>query len=1157
MRIGDGVGRAALAAAALTCAAGAVFAAGPVAVGSAPAAAQMKLAPADMLETVEVAPLDFAALRLEDDERDRAGLAPRFAVPHAVSITPDERGFWELAENGDMVWRLKVSSAGAVNLNFGFTRFALPDSATLFVYSADGDDVVRGFTSADNGAHGELWTPVVPGEAAVIELSVAPEEMRAVELELGSINVGYRGFESLWADGEASAEGRPSDDRDGACNIDVACPIADPWDEIIRSVGVISTGGSTFCTGFMVNNTASDLTPYFMTADHCTVGASDAPSLVVYWNFENSTCRTPGSSASGGPGDGQLNEFNTGSTLIADYAPSDFTLLLLDDDPNPDWRVTFAGWDRSGAEATTAIAVHHPSTDEKRISFEYDPTTTTDYLADAVDPNQTHVRVDDWDEGTTEPGSSGSPLFDQNGRVIGQLHGGFAACGNDDPDWYGRISVSWDGGGTPATRLRDWLDPLDTGATFVDTLDGAGLSVSPSSPVGHRGLLGGPWSDDPTAYDLTNPSPTAVDYEVSIAPGGTLPLLLDGSTAPVVGTLPGLTGAATVSVSIDPSAATLPEGVYFADVVFEDQTNGRERIITHTLENGITGFEVTPAGGLEASGPEGGPFGPTRTFTVTSTQPTPIDVRVAAADPWVLIDGGTSQVTLPLAGEGASADVEVSIGPDADAFAPGLFDSSVVFIDDTGSAPTEARAVALDVGKITVASDDVPIGITDNTTIESTLDVAVSQCIGSVEASVDISHTFIGDLEVDLIGPDGTTVRLHDRTGGSSSDIVATYDDASNPPDGPGSLADFEETASAGTWTLRISDNAGLDQGTLNGWSVAISVLGDACPPSAGDVAAETGAQTPVVIALDCSSSAASVDHVVTSLPTFGELTDPADNAAITTVPYVLAGSSVRYTPAAGFAGEESFAYGCIDAGGTAGATVTVLAGDETVFYSEPMDSDPGYASSGLWEFGVPSGPGAPASGATGDFVYATDLDAEYPNNSPVETLDAGPFDLSAVFNATFSFQQWLAIENDTWDDAAVRMSTDGGATWQPLWVHDAPTQQPDSWTLREFDISSAAGSADVRFRWEIGPTDGSATYAGFHIDDVEIRGLVASTPPACPGDVTGDGQTDVSDFFALGGNFGTTSGATRADGDLDGDGAVDVSDFFILGGDFGCPSGP
>ena len=54
--------------------------------------------------------------------------------------------------------------------------------------------------------------------------------------------------------------------------------------------------------------------------------------------------------------------------------------------------------------------------------------------------------MDAWDEGVTEPGSSGSPLFDQNGRIIGQLYGGSAACQGTSAngyDYYGRLGVSW------------------------------------------------------------------------------------------------------------------------------------------------------------------------------------------------------------------------------------------------------------------------------------------------------------------------------------------------------------------------------------------------------------------------------------------------------------------------------------------------------------------------------------------------------------------------------------------------------------------------------------------------------------------------------------------------------------------------------------------
>src|SRR5690606_19914610 len=120
---------------------------------------------------------------------------------------------------------------------------------------------------------------------------------------------------------------------------------------------------------------------------------------------------------------------------LAESAKSDFALVRLNQQPDPAWNVNYAGWDNSGVDATTAVALHHPSTDEKSISFDFDGTTVTNYLGEDVDSSYTHVRVSDWDVGTTEPGSSGSPLFDQNHRVIGQLHGGYASCSSKTSDW--------------------------------------------------------------------------------------------------------------------------------------------------------------------------------------------------------------------------------------------------------------------------------------------------------------------------------------------------------------------------------------------------------------------------------------------------------------------------------------------------------------------------------------------------------------------------------------------------------------------------------------------------------------------------------------------------------------------------------------------------
>jgi len=416
-----------------------------------PAGLTLNVEPLGSVEQIVLPSVDKAQIDAEDADRERTGLAPRFAVPFAMSKTTRTAGTWEALENGDRIWRLRVLSQGASTLNFGFGRYLMPAGGKLFVYSPDGTSVRGPFTDQDNDVHGEFWTPVVLGGEAVIELVIPDEMLPYLKLELTAVNHGYKDF---WVSGA---------DKSGSCNVDVICPEGDLWRDEIRSVAVISTGGSTFCSGFMVNNAENDNTPYFMTAAHCGINAGNAASLVVYWNYETSTCD--------GPLDGTLDQYNSGAIFRAARSGSDFTLVELDDDPDEAFNVHWAGWDNSDDDPTSATAIHHPSTDEKRISFEDDPLTTTSYLGAASPGDSTHIRVADWDVGTTEGGSSGSGLWNQDHRIVGQLHGGYAACGNNDADWYGRFSVSWDTGATAAARLKDWLDPGDTGAVTVDGVD--------------------------------------------------------------------------------------------------------------------------------------------------------------------------------------------------------------------------------------------------------------------------------------------------------------------------------------------------------------------------------------------------------------------------------------------------------------------------------------------------------------------------------------------------------------------------------------------------------------------------------------------------------------------------------------------------------------
>jgi lysyl endopeptidase len=390
-------------------------------------------------------PLDVNAIHDQEVANEKKGEAPRFAVPHKVSIKPS----WEKS-GADYVWTHQVTAPNAVSLNFGFTRFNLPEGAELNIYSADRTQFIRSFTSEDNNVNNQLWTPVIMSDDVIIEV-VAPATVASkVDIELGQIGQGFRTF------GQSTLKA-------GSCNIDVACSESKGWEKEVNSVAVISTGGSAFCTGFMVNNTSGDKTPYFMTAAHCRITASSAPSLVTYWNYQTSKC--------GGSRDGKMTDFQSGSVHLASGTKSDFTLVKLNSQPKAEWGVNYAGWDASlTGHDSPSVAIHHPNVDEKSISFENQNAVISSYGGQSSPGDNTHVRIIDWDKGTTEPGSSGSPLFNKDHRVVGQLHGGGAACGNDLSDYYGRLNTSWKGDGTRGGSLKDHLDAANTGKLVTDTI---------------------------------------------------------------------------------------------------------------------------------------------------------------------------------------------------------------------------------------------------------------------------------------------------------------------------------------------------------------------------------------------------------------------------------------------------------------------------------------------------------------------------------------------------------------------------------------------------------------------------------------------------------------------------------------------------------------
>jgi hypothetical protein len=386
-------------------------------------------------------------------------------------------GQWDQLDADTWVWRLMVHSENAKTLDFGLFDFYLPPTAELRFYDWSGELAKGPFTDQKNQSHKQLWPGPLLGDIATVELKVSSKYKDYVSFSIKQITRGYR---NIWPDlnllpkaaNQTFWDNETNENlKSGSCNVDVICDEADAWRDQIRSVARYIRDGIFLCTGTLINNTANDGRPLFLTANHCGFNESNAASINLWWNYQSSQCRAIGSGANGTPiSISGFNDTQSGATFKAGFELTDFALLELDEYPLASYNVYYSGWDKRNIAPSSAVGIHHPNGEAKRISFDNNPLS--------IVGGENFLRVLDWDLGTTEAGSSGSGLWNSENLLVGQLFGGTAACGNNLEDNYGRLYKSWEGGGSPNSRLKDWLDPINTGAQILQGRECADLSVS-------------------------------------------------------------------------------------------------------------------------------------------------------------------------------------------------------------------------------------------------------------------------------------------------------------------------------------------------------------------------------------------------------------------------------------------------------------------------------------------------------------------------------------------------------------------------------------------------------------------------------------------------------------------------------------------------------
>jgi lysyl endopeptidase len=760
------------------------------------------------LAVLELDPISPGVLMAEDiEEKDGQGL--RYAVPFGVKLSPQRDGHWDTLASGDRLWRLRVRVPGATDLNLAFTRYRLPQGATLHLWSESARYHEGPYGARDNKQHGQLWTPPVPGDTAVVELFVPAATDSVAVLELTQVNAGYRDL--------FGHAGGPFLKSHGACNIDVVCPEGDPWRDQIRSVATYSRGGGRICTGSLIMDVPGSFTPFFLTAHHCGMTAANAPSLVVFWNFESPVC--------GMRDGGSLADNQTGSTLLASRNDVDMALLQLDDEPDEAFNVHYSGWDRTGTAPPGAVAIHHPRTHVKSISFANSPLTSQASCIGGPGTPDTHWRVPFWNDGTTEPGSSGSGIWHPtNGRLVGFLSGGLASCSVIDFDCYGKFSVAWDGT-SAASRMRDWLDPAGLNPDGVDGSDPFGFTLTADAPRIDVCLPG------TATFDLSLDASGGFDEAVSLGVDGLPGTIVSGFSANPV-TPP---GGSDLTLS---DLGTVATGEYPFTV--EGVAASASRTLPLTVAT-FDGIPASPVLSAPADGANGVATSPTLSWMSTPGA-SQYEVEIAS-------DAGFGDIVYSAIETGLAHTVAASLAPATGYFwrvtalnPCGQGEPSATFSFITAAEICEAPGVAI--------PDNNPAGVS------RTLNVNMAGSLADLRVYLDITHTWVGDLIIDLQHMDSATnVRLVNRPGlpaqgnfgCSGNDMDLTLDDQAtlsiqndctagpNPtqayqiggeyfPNAP--LAGFAGLPAGGDWRLTVSDNAGADTGTLNAWCLLPAVAG-------------------------------------------------------------------------------------------------------------------------------------------------------------------------------------------------------------------------------------------------------------------------------------------------------------------------------------------
>ncbi len=444
----------------------------------------------------------------------------KFDHAYETSVSLSNFSTWKTVDSYAFS-RIRIAVSQAPTLRLYFDRLVLPDSAEAYIYNEQGTTILGPISKKDNSKPNQLWgTCIFPGEAIFIEMKVLSVDKSKLDISLRKIMFGFRKDEirapRLKNDTLSSASTFGSS---SPCNVNVLCaPGAGYANERSAVALILAEGGKG--SGFMINDVCGTRQPHFLTAYHNTVSRNPANWQFIF-HYWSPTC-SPNQN-------GSFSLLFNGASLSSSWIQTDFALLYLNQTPSITSGISYLGWSRSTVAPTNSVGIHHPSGDVMKIAVE----NSAAVVGNVQGYLNTGWRVQ-FDNGIVEPGSSGSPLLNQNKLVVGQLYSNtqpstpcFSASGGSN---YGKFDLSWAGGGTAVTRVSNFLDPSSTGATSIPTLN----------PSTQLSIIGPELLCTSQTYSFPNLPP---GYSVSswvANPASSVSISATGATATVTKVNPGI-----------------------------------------------------------------------------------------------------------------------------------------------------------------------------------------------------------------------------------------------------------------------------------------------------------------------------------------------------------------------------------------------------------------------------------------------------------------------------------------------------------------------------------------------------------------------------------------------------------------------------------------